>query len=113
MEGRLGMTLQLGALRDALLDAGASPEKANKAAEEAAGFVMGFGAAGGALAELSARVDQCFAQVDVRFAQVENSFGVVNGRIDTLQWMLGVVLAASGAVLAGVCVVLARMFVPH
>ncbi len=32
------MTLQLGALRDALLDAGASVEKANKAAEEAAGY---------------------------------------------------------------------------
>lgn len=30
------MALQLGALRDALLDAGANPEKANKAAEEAA-----------------------------------------------------------------------------
>jgi hypothetical protein len=28
------MALQLGALRDALLDAGASPEKAEKAAEE-------------------------------------------------------------------------------
>jgi len=32
------MALQLGALRDALLDAGASPEKADKAAEELAGY---------------------------------------------------------------------------
>ena len=32
------MALQLGALRDALLDAGANPEKANKASEEAAGY---------------------------------------------------------------------------
>jgi hypothetical protein len=32
------MTLQLGALRDALLDAGASSEKAEKAAEEMAGY---------------------------------------------------------------------------
>ena len=31
------MALQAGALREALLDAGASTEKANKAAEEAAG----------------------------------------------------------------------------
>jgi hypothetical protein len=32
------MALQLGALRDALLDAGATPEKAAKAAEELAGY---------------------------------------------------------------------------
>jgi hypothetical protein len=32
------MTLQLGALRDALIEAGASAEKAGKAAEELAGY---------------------------------------------------------------------------
>jgi hypothetical protein len=32
------MTLQLGALRDALIEAGASPEKASAAAEELAGY---------------------------------------------------------------------------
>lgn len=32
------MALQLGALRDALLDAGAAPDKADKAAEELAGY---------------------------------------------------------------------------
>jgi len=32
------MALQLGALRDALLDAGASPEKADRAAEELANY---------------------------------------------------------------------------
>jgi len=32
------MALQLGALRDALLDAGASPDKADKAAEELANY---------------------------------------------------------------------------
>lgn len=32
------MALQLGALRDALIDAGASPEKANRAAEELASY---------------------------------------------------------------------------
>ena len=32
------MALQLGALRDALLEAGASPEKATKAAEELASY---------------------------------------------------------------------------
>jgi hypothetical protein len=32
------MALQLGALRDALIDAGATPDKASKAAEEVAGY---------------------------------------------------------------------------
>lgn len=32
------MALELGALRDALIEAGASPEKARKAAEELAGY---------------------------------------------------------------------------
>ncbi len=32
------MALQLGALRDALIDAGAKPDKADKAAEELAGY---------------------------------------------------------------------------
>ena len=32
------MALQLGALREALIEAGASPEKANKAAEELASY---------------------------------------------------------------------------
>lgn len=32
------MALRLGALQDALLDAGASPDKATRAAEEAAGY---------------------------------------------------------------------------
>ena len=36
------MALQLGALRDALIDAGADAEKANKAAEELAGYEREF-----------------------------------------------------------------------
>ena len=32
------MALQLGALREALIDAGASPDKADKASEEMAGY---------------------------------------------------------------------------
>ena len=32
------MALQLGALREALIDAGASPEKADRASEELAGY---------------------------------------------------------------------------
>ena len=36
------MALQLGAVRDALIDAGASPEQAAKAAEELAGYEREF-----------------------------------------------------------------------
>ena len=36
------MALQLGALRSALLDAGASPEKADRAAEEVASYKVRF-----------------------------------------------------------------------
>lgn len=36
------MALQLGALRDALIEAGTSPEKASKAAEELAGYEREF-----------------------------------------------------------------------
>jgi phage shock protein A len=93
------MTLQLGALRDALLDAGASPELASKAAEEAAGLETRFGATDKALADLS-------AQIDNRFAQVQSSFAAVDGRIETLQWMQGVVLASTGAIFI-------KLFSPH
>jgi hypothetical protein len=44
------MVLQLGALRDALLDAGARPEKADKAAEELAGYEREFAAVRGDIA---------------------------------------------------------------
>jgi hypothetical protein len=46
------MAIQLGALRDALLDAGASPEMAGKAAEELAGYEDEFGKVHSALALL-------------------------------------------------------------
>jgi hypothetical protein len=36
------MALQLGALRDALIEAGATPDKANKAAKELAGYEREF-----------------------------------------------------------------------
>jgi hypothetical protein len=40
--GETEMALQLGALRDALIEAGATPDKANKAAEELAGYEREF-----------------------------------------------------------------------
>jgi len=47
------MALQLGALRDALLDASSSPEKANKAAEELAGYETRLASIDGRLALLT------------------------------------------------------------
>ncbi len=46
------MALQLGALRSALLDAGAAPDKADKAAEEVAGYEREFTAIRADMADL-------------------------------------------------------------
>ena len=47
------MALQLGALRDALLDAGAAPDKADKAAEELASYENRLGSIESRLAVLT------------------------------------------------------------
>lgn len=47
------MTLQLGALRDALLSAGAATDKADKAAEEMAGYESRFSSVEAKLAVLT------------------------------------------------------------
>ncbi len=47
------MALQMGALRDALIDAGAAPEKAEKAAEEMAGYENRIASIDGRLALLT------------------------------------------------------------
>jgi hypothetical protein len=47
------MALQLGALRDALLDAGASEDKARRAAEELAGYESRLAAIDGRLSVLT------------------------------------------------------------
>jgi hypothetical protein len=58
------MALQLGALREALLDAGASPAKADKAAEEVASY-------------------------ENRLAGVETKLVKLDGRVNLLTWMVG------------------------
>jgi hypothetical protein len=58
------MALELGALREALLDAGASPEKATKAAEEVASY-------------------------ENRLAGVETKLVRLDGRVNLLTWMVG------------------------
>jgi len=71
------MALQLGALRDALTEAGASPEKASKAAEEVAAY-------------------------ENRLGSIENKLTALTGRVDLLSWMAGFNLAISVAILGKV-----------
>lgn len=68
------MALQLGALREALIDAGASPEKANRAAEEVASY-------------------------ENRLAGVETKLVALDGKVNLLTWMVGFNLAMTLAVL--------------
>jgi len=68
------MAIQLGALREALLDAGATPEKAGKAAEELASY------------------EGRLANIDIRLERVEGGQPLVQG-------MLGVNLVLTAGVL--------------
>lgn len=61
------MALQLGALRDALSEAGASEEKAAAAAEEIAAY-------------------------EARFAGLELKLERIDGRITLMQWMLALLI---------------------
>jgi len=68
------MALQLGALREALIEAGASPDKANKAAEEVAGY------------------ETQLAGFNVKLVTLE-------GRLNLLTWMVGLNLTMTVAIL--------------
>ena len=121
------MALQLGALREALIDAGASPEKASRAAEELAGhdreftglradMNQGFAKVDQRFAKVDqefvqvrsemhqgfAKVDQRFAKVDQEFVQVRSEmhqeFAKVRGDINLLRWMTGANFALTLAV---------------
>ena len=64
--------LQLGALRDALIDAGASPQKADQAAEEGATYETRFGS------------------IDLKMEKLE-------GRLTLVQWQLGLLIGGVAA----------------
>jgi hypothetical protein len=68
------MALQLGALREALIEAGASPEKANDAAEEVASY-------------------------ENRLAGIETKLVTLDGRVNLLTWMVGTNVAMTIGVL--------------
>ena len=68
------MALQLGALRDALIAAGAPADKADRAAEEVAAY-------------------------ENRLASIENKITALTGRVDLLSWMVGFNIAMTLAIL--------------
>ena len=68
------MALQLGSLREALIEGGTSPEKAGKAAEEVAGY-------------------------ENRLAGIETKLVALDGKVNLLTWMVGFNLATTVAVL--------------
>jgi len=70
------MALQLGALRDALLDAGATEAKAALAAEELAGYENRFDG-------LERRLDQVEHKVDGLRGEMNQGFGELRGDMDT------------------------------
>jgi hypothetical protein len=75
------MALQLGALLDALEEAGASHGKATAAAEELASF------------------EARFASTDSRLAGVEARLSSIDGRISMLTWVLGIQASATLVIL--------------
>jgi len=85
------MALQLGALRDALIEAGASDARAQRAAEELAGYEREF-------AGIRGDMQLGFAKVDQQFAKVDQQFAVVRGDINLLRWMAGANFALTLAV---------------
>jgi hypothetical protein len=77
---------------DALKEAGASEDKARKAAEALAGYENRFTQIDRALDGLDRKWEQRFARVDERFAKVE-------GEMALLRWMIGFNLAMTLAIM--------------
>ena len=84
------MPLQLGALRDALPEAGATPEKANKAAEELARYENRFDGLENKLTAFEGRMDSRLAAFEGRMNALEER---VNARFNLQGWRIGFVMA--------------------
>lgn len=119
------MALQLGALRDALKEAGASDQAARGAAEEVAAYENRLGGVEQELVGLRADIDRRFAAVDLRFAElraelvqrftemraemdrrfaelrayVDQRFTTIEGRLNLLGRMVGTLSAVQIALL--------------
>lgn len=102
-------TAMLGDVYDALLEAGASPEKARKAAEAVAGFDtranrLGQDSVANA-AESRGQAADLKQGITDRFAKVGQDIAGVRAELLLLKWMVGVVIA-------GILVLVLRAFFP-
>jgi hypothetical protein len=90
------MALQLGNLRDALKEAGASDESARQAAEEVAAYEN-------RLIVIDQRISELRAYVDLRISElrayVDQRFTAIDGRLNLLTWMAGTSLALDVAII--------------
>jgi len=90
------MALQLGALRDALLDAGASETKAALAAEELAGYENRFDRVERRLDQVERKVDGLRGEMNERFASLRGEmnarFAEQGGRLVRMEWMMGTLI---------------------
>ena len=75
------MALQLGALRDALVEAGASESNARAAAEEVASYEMRL------------------AGIDGRLGRIEGRLDGIDGRLTMMTWAIGLNVAMTAGVL--------------
>jgi tetrahydromethanopterin S-methyltransferase subunit G len=86
------MSTMISEVYDALKEAGASEEKARKAAEALASYENRFTQLDRALDTLDRKLEQRFARVDERFAKAD-------GEMALLRWMIGFNLALTVAIL--------------
>jgi hypothetical protein len=86
------MAVQLGAVRDALLEAGASKDAAGKAAEELAGYESQFVGLRQAIADFRSDMDGRFSQFETRFNGIDIRFEQVTGEMTLLKWMIATTL---------------------
>ncbi len=86
------MSTMISEVYDALKEAGASEEKARKAAEALAGYENRFTQLDRALDALDRKLEQRFARVDERFTKTD-------GEMALLRWMIGFNLALTVAIL--------------
>ena len=92
------MPLMLSELYDAMLDAGASEEKARKAAEAAAVVDTRFAALEGRMTQLEDRM----TALEGRMSGVESRMQALEGRMTTLMWVIGLNLTLTVVTLSTV-----------
>lgn len=90
------VALMLGALRDALKEAGASDAAARAAAEEVASYESRLGGIEQQIVGLRADFERQLAELR---AYVDQRFTVIEGRLNLLGWMVGTLSAVQIALL--------------